>query len=378
MDFDFIVIGAGPIGSYIGKLLAEEGFSVGIFEKKKEIGEEIVCSGIVGEEAFKRFDLPKEAILRSIPSLKIFSPSLIPIEYSRKEPFAFIVDRKVFDTILFKSAIEKGVKGFLESKVINIVKEKNGVSVKCLKRGKEFQKTGRCIILASGTDFSLHYKAGLSLPERLLWGSEVEVKGGSSKAPIEVYVLNKPNLGSFGWVIPLKGYTKIGTLSESPKRESINTMRVKCDGRFSFDFKRVKTSPVVCGFVKKVVADRVIAVGEAAGQVKTTTGGGIYYGLIGASLAKEVLLKAAKMDNFSIKILKDYQKSLKREFGEEIKSGIMVRKLTSKMTSQIIDKFFYFLKENPSIKEELENAFRFDYHKDIITSGIKLFIKEIL
>ena len=377
MDFDFIVIGAGPIGSYMAKSLVEEGYSVGIFERKKEVGEGVICSGIIGRDACEDFHLPEGAIIRGISSLKIFSPSLIELEYSKEKPFAYIVDRKKFDRELVYEALGEGAELFLESKVFDIQREKDRIFVKYSKNEQEFRKSARCIIIASGTSFTLHKKIGFSVPENILWGNRVETSGGDDKGSVEVYILNNPDLSSFGWIIPLNGHTRIGVLSGRRSREPLENLIYKSNGRFKVNMDRVEMAPIACGNSKKIAGERVIAVGEAAGQVKTTTGGGIYYGLIGASIAREVLLKAAKMNDFSAGTLAKYENIWTDRMGDEIKHGIMVRSVASKFTPKLVDNVFDFLKKNPSVQEELANNFRFDYHQDIIKSGVKFFLSKV-
>jgi digeranylgeranylglycerophospholipid reductase len=377
MDFDFIIVGAGPVGSYLAKSLAEDGCSVGVFDRKQEVGEGVICSGIIGKDAYDKFNLPGEAVIRKISSLKVFSPSLIELEYNKEEPFAYIADRKIFDKELVREALKAGVEIFLESNVFDIQREKNGILIKYSKEGREFPKSARCSIIASGTNFALHRKIGFSAPENILWGNRVEAIGGDGNGSVEVYILSKPDLSSFGWIIPLNGHTRIGALSAKSSREPLENLIYKSNGRFNVDMDKVEKAPIACGSSKKIAGERVIAVGEAAGQVKTTTGGGIYYGLIGASIAKEILLKAAKTDDFSDNTLKEYEKIWAERMGDEIRNGIMVRNVASKINSQLVDNVFDFLKKNPSIKEDLENRFSFDYHQDIIKSGIKFFLNKI-
>jgi digeranylgeranylglycerophospholipid reductase len=377
MDFDFIIVGAGPVGSYLAKSLAEEGCSVGVFERKKEVGEGVICSGIIGKDAYDKFNLPGSAIIRKISSMKLFSPSLIELEYNKENPFAYIADRRVFDKELVGEASREGAEIFLESKVFDINREKDGMLIKYSKNGQEFEKSARCIIIASGTNFALHKKIGFSVPENILWGNKVEAVGGDGEGSVEVYILSKPDLSSFGWIIPLNGHTRIGALSRKSSREPLESLIFKSNGRFNVNMDKVEKAPIACGNSKKIADERVIAVGEAAGQVKTTTGGGIYYGLIGASIAREVLLKAVKTNNFSVKAFKEYENIWSDKMGNEIKNGIMVRNVASKTTPQLVDNVFDFLKKNPSIKEDLENRFSFDYHQDIIKSGIKFFLNKI-
>jgi len=377
MDYDFIIVGAGPVGSNLSKSLAEEGWSVCVFEQKEEAGEGVICSGIVGQDAYEKFKLPVKAIIREISSLKLFSPSLVELEYLREKPFAYIVDRKKFDKELVGEAAREGVDISLDSRVFEINREKDRISIKYHKNGKEFSKSARCIIIASGTNFSLHGRMGLSVPGGILWGNRVEVKGGEEKGSVEVYILNEPDLSSFGWVIPMNGHTRIGSLSSKSSQESLKDLIYKSNGRFDVNLEKLEKAPIACGNTEKITDERVLAVGEAAGQVKTTTGGGIYYGLIGASIAFEVLSSAAKINDFSAGMLKKYEDIWVDRMGEEIRNGIMVRKVASKLTPKIVDNVFNFFKKNPSAKEELEEKFRFDYHRDIIKSGIGFFLKKV-
>ena len=249
--------------------------------------------------------------------------------------------------------------------------------IKYSKNDREFQKSARCVIIASGTNFALHRKIGFSAPENILWGNRVEAAGGDGKGSVEVYILSKPDLSSFGWIIPLNGHTRIGALSGKSSQEPLENLIYKSNGRFKVNMDKVERAPIACGNSKKIAGERVITVGEAAGQVKTTTGGGIYYGLIGASIAKEILLKAAKANDFSANTLKEYERIWVERMGDEIRNGIIVRDVASKITPQLVDNVFDFLKKNPSVKEKLENRFRFDYHQDIIKSGVKFFLKKI-
>ncbi len=373
MEFDFIVIGAGPIGSYLSKLLASDGFSVAIFDRKQEVGRDVVCSGIIGSEPYHEFDLPKDAIISRISDGSIFSPSMIQFQYSEDHPFAYIADREKLDKILFSRAINEGVEPFLGNMVTDLEKEKGRVSLKYFNQGDIRKISSRCIIIATGSDFALHRKAGLIAPERFLWGSRVELDY-EIKGPLEIYLLCNPDLGSFGWVIPLKDKTRIGTVSEDYDRNALHRLIQKTNGRFKLQENRIEGAPIAYGDSKKMVSKRVIAVGEAAGQVKTTTGGGIHYGLIGAQLAHDILRKSALEDDFSADRLLEYERMWRIKMGHEIKAGMVLRNLISKVPSKTVDVVFKWAREDSAIKEDVKQIFSFDYHKNIIDFGVKLIL----
>lgn len=62
---DVVIVGGGPVGLYLAGSLARSGLEVLTIEKKKEIGEDIICTGIIGQEAFTKFQLAPSSIDRS-------------------------------------------------------------------------------------------------------------------------------------------------------------------------------------------------------------------------------------------------------------------------------------------------------------------------
>ena len=124
--YDVIIIGAGPIGAYTAYLLADKGLDVCLLDGKKEIGKDVICAGVIGKEAFKRYDLPGKSILSRISSATFLSPSRLKLEYDPKEVFAYVVDRKKFDKGILKSAVRVGVVLHLKQRATRILKNKSG------------------------------------------------------------------------------------------------------------------------------------------------------------------------------------------------------------------------------------------------------------
>ena len=72
--YDVAVIGAGPSGSMVARLLGERGYSVALLEEHAQPGDPVNCSGIIGTEAFSRYDLPSDQILRDIDTFRFIRP----------------------------------------------------------------------------------------------------------------------------------------------------------------------------------------------------------------------------------------------------------------------------------------------------------------
>lgn len=117
---------------------------------------------------------------------------------------------------------------------------------------------------------------------------------------------------------------------------------------------------------------RVIAVGDAAGQVKPTTGGGIYYGLLCAEIAADDLHRALEDDDLSARRLAGYERAWKRKLGWELRVGYWARKLFERLSDAQIDRLFEMVKAN-GIDEALlkEKDLSFDWHGRAILSLLK-------
>jgi flavin-dependent dehydrogenase len=98
---------------------------------------------------------------------------------------------------------------------------------------------------------------------------------------------------------------------------------------------RLKILPL--GPVTKTFARRLLAVGDAAGLVKPTTGGGIYYSLISGQLAAETLDAALDADDLREARLREYETRWRDRLGAEIRIGLAFRLLASRLNDRGID-----------------------------------------
>lgn len=117
----------------------------------------------------------------------------------------------------------------------------------------------------------------------------------------------------------------------------------------------------------RTYSERLLVVGSAAGQVKPTTGGGIYYGLLCADMAANNLHQALKRDALSANNLANYQKEWKRKLGRELKLGYWARKFYELLSDKQIDRIFDLIKSN-GIDEALLKAddLSFDWHGRVV------------
>ena len=371
---DVIVVGGGPIGAYTACQLAEQGFEVSLFEEDDEAGKEVICTGVVSTEAFEKFNLPRTSILREIKSIIFFSPSSLTLDYTSSDSFAYVVDRSIFDSEILAHAKDKGVEVHLGRRVGGVRVEDDFCEVEIHGEDSLFEKSKtKVLVLATGIKYQLHKGLGLTPPPAFLQGVQVETELKDLSCT-EVYMGSEVSPGSFAWAVPLNhDRARIGLLTEKRAGFYLNNfLKDKFKERIDESNPRILQKAIAHGPARRSANDRILAVGEAAGQLKTTTGGGIFYGLICSDIATQVITGAFGEGDFSYRRLKEYERLWKRRLGRELRMGKLARQILGRLSDRQTDKIFKLIREKPKVKELMEAKIKFDYHSDLISFALKL------
>jgi len=364
---DILVVGGGPSGLQAATLLAQSGLSVRVLERKSEIGADVICTGIVGKEIFPEFGLRTDSVLREMQDVRLVSSTGSEILYRHPEPFACIVDRSVFDRSLADEARAAGVGISLGISVITFDWTDNGVRVETVGPGGEPGRfEARMAILATGIDSRLNFQAGLGVAKDHLYGAQAEIETSADSASIFIGKSVAP--GAFAWSVPTSaGRTRIGLVtSRQPRVWLVNLVRrffPELEEQFRPESIRVKA--IAQGLVQRTAGDRVITLGEAAGQVKTTTGGGIYFGLLSSRIAARVIADAAKDGSFGAARLAEYDAAWRAALKKEILIGHFARRIFARFTDNQIDHLFE-LARTDGIIPLMQSEGRFDWQSGLI------------
>ncbi len=371
--YDVVVIGAGPVGCYTARLLAEEGLKVLILERKRAVGAGVVCTGVIGVEAFDKFDLPRENIINHFRAIKFISPSGRSLLYRPGPVLAFMVDRAGFDQALASSALKWGARLSLASLVADIKQEAAGIAVGYYRSGVRREVRAGMAVLATGYGSDLTAKLGLTPPANYMEGIQAVANMDIDAEEVaEVYLGETVAPGSFAWVAPLgNGAAKVGM-----------TARINADTYFGRFLQRpaiasrlkggrfiLGRKPLPLGPIPKSFSRRLLVVGEAAGQVKTTTAGGVYYGLIGAKLAAETIVGAFRRNDFSAAYLQGYDIAWKEVLGGELAAGYWLRKVAHRFSDRSYELLFA-LAACDGIMARICKLASFDWHGRLIRSRL--------
>lgn len=369
--YDIAVAGAGVAGSYIAYRLAGLGYKVAVLEEYERIGQPVQCTGIIGAECFERFPFFEGTILGTASSAKLFSPSGKEIRLRRDSVQAYIIDRAAFDQRLAEKAREQGAQYHLGNRVKNIVVLDDGVRMETEEQETFKAKTA---VIATGFGTKIPQKLGLGSIDDIIMGAQVEVDIDGANE-IEVYLDQKLAPGFFAWLVPTAEHKAlVGLFSRK------NTAR-HLEDLLSTLFRQNKiaspeATPTYGGVplrpLKRTYMERVLVVGDAAGQVKPTTGGGVYYGLLCAEIAAETLDQALSTNDFSEKFFSGYEKAWLRKLGRELRIGHRARQLYERLANWQIDIIFSII-ESTGVHESLLRSpeLSFDWHGDAIIKGLK-------
>ncbi|MGB9919733.1 MAG: geranylgeranyl reductase family protein [Moorellales bacterium] len=364
------MVGAGPVGAFVAERLARRGNRVLIVEEHARVGHPVRCTGLIGEEAFARFDLPADPVQHLVFSISVFGPLETGLTLEAPRPLARVVDRARFDDALTRRALAAGAELLAGARVQDVRVENDGVAVVLPRRDGVIRC--RSVVLACGGSSPLPVRLGFRRPRRYLFGAQVEVEMDGVR-DVEVYVGRDIAPGSFGWVVPTAGNrARIGALVYDRPRECLQALlahrRVKA--RLRGVPPRPAVAPIPLGTLPATVSDRVLVVGEAAGQVKATTGGGVYYGLLCAEIAAEVLAEALRKDRLSGQHLAAYETGWRQLLEGEIRSGVRLRHLARRLSDRAAAHYLKLVAHN-GLREALQRLVSFDWHAATVAALLK-------
>jgi digeranylgeranylglycerophospholipid reductase len=381
--YDLIVVGGGPAGLHLAFRMAAAGFATIVFDSRVEIGLRRICTGIIGTEAFERLDLPRTSIIGGIQSLRFISPSGTALDYRHDSLLAHVVDRSRFDQDLARRAEDAGGAVLTGKRVRTLSVGPRGVRV-VTEAGRGSPETdaweSRFVALATGVGSPLNRMAGLGHPSAFMHAVQANVSVIESLEHTYCFAGRKIAPGGFGWMVPINGQARVGLMTNRNARDRFANLLERIAPFRSDPGKHVAASykRIAQAFTGPSFAERAIVVGEAAGQVKTTTGGGIYYAILGAEHAFTVLARALRNGRHDAAFLADYERLWKRQLGQEQSMGLYYRQLLTGLSDRKLEALFKLAKINGIIPLVRRTA-HFDWHRNVLTSvGRYSLIRRIL
>jgi len=361
-EVDVLVVGGGPIGCYTASQIARKGHRVLIVEEHAEIGRPIQCGGCITPRVF---DLPEAdfrgsrgVVINELKGANAISPNGNTLSFKAPDTRAYVVNRSFFDKAFAKLALKNGAELAVGTRAEAARLDERGVEV-TLKRGEgELEKVrAKLVVGADGVQSQVARWFKLSHPEKLVPSIELHCAGlRLDPESVELFAGEKIAPGFFGWIIPYTADSGLVGLGIDGRRgvalDYLNSL-LKADW-FRERYGRAQEleyvlSAIPFGLLKRTYADRVMIVGDAAAQVKQTTGGGLYMGLASAVRCAEAACAALGSGDFSKSALKGYQEAWMADIGKELRHAQILHRMMIAMKDSQMDLALRILND-PALK----------------------------
>jgi digeranylgeranylglycerophospholipid reductase len=370
---DVAVIGAGPAGSYAAALLAADGHRLLLLERRTSDELAPRCTGVVGHPYVDLMQLNGDVVVSRARSATLVSPGGCRLRVVSPEVQAYVLDRVLLERQLRRRAAASGAdvrEGFAVTGVAPI---EGGYEITGLTAGRRESVTCRAVVLATGVSPGLTRRLGMTPPPHHLVGAHAEVCM-SGVDETEVYFVPGGTRGAFAWLVPVGlRRVRIGALCERSAVEVVHRFLDRPDmrSRLAGPPAAITQRPVPVAFPRRVYAHGVAAVGDAAGQVKPTTGGGLYLGAIGAQILAEVMGGALVSGDLSERVLREYQRRWRERFGAEMRRGALARGLYRRLSPEFIDRLLAQAGRT-GLPDALltSRSFSFDHHSGTLLAGL--------
>jgi geranylgeranyl reductase family protein len=370
---DVVVVGGGPGGLFAGEVLAKRGARVAVFEEHDAVGAPVHCTGVLAADAMSGLNLPREAILNPLSTVRFVAPNGHFFEYTTSSTEAIVIDRQVFDHALFTAAARAGAAVHRSTRIETISTEPDGVSI-TTSTGDRLRS--RAIVLACGANYAFQRRLGLGFPRVFLQSAQMEVPSGSP-GDVEVHFGTSIAPKGFAWAVPVERphgtFARIGVMAERDVGVSFERIYARVAERWQLRRpegsvprrRMLPLAPIPCTY-----AERTLVVGDAAGLVKPTTGGGIYYSIVSGQIAADVLTRCLERDELNAAALKAYEDAWRLRFHQEFAAQLALRRLSERLSDGEIDALFT-LAQTDGILPIVRRTARFNEHRRLIVALLR-------
>ena len=343
-----IVVGAGPSGLLSAREASKRGAEVLVLEEHPEVGIPCHCAGLLSLNGLERLKIPIDHsyVQNMVRGAIFYSPSGLSLKVERNRHVACVVNRSLFDKFLASQAERAGAEIRLNCKVHGIGVDGLGVHV-C---SKQDRFVAEVLIDAEGISSRLVKAAGLEPLNGayLLPALQFDLSGVSVDPEyVEVHLGRCVAPGFFAWLIPLSSDSVrvgLGCKGANP-RILLNRFIQRRFKDEEYEILATYSGAIVTsGPIRRTYGDRLLIVGDAAGQVKPTTGGGVILGGICGMTAGRVAAEAVRLGRFNSGFLASYERIWRGMLGREFRYMLWARRILNALSDRMIDKLFEFIK----------------------------------
>jgi len=359
MYSDVVIAGGSVAGLICAREIASNNHSVLVIEEDYEIGTPEHCGGLVSTAGLEELGI--------IPFRKTFDHLIETAEIHAPNGNSFSINSK-------KQKVAEISRRELDKQIAHQA-QKNGATIKVRTSFQEMTDKGvrtsegeiecKIFVDARGVSSLIHKdRTGI------LSSAQYEIYADwIKKGKVEVFFDQEKYPGFFAWVIPSdEGKGKVGVAGKGINVVEAIEKFLGTMGNYS-TIRKIYAPIWIKGPIDKFIDGKIVIVGDAAGQAKPTTAGGIYSSGMGGLYAGQAISKFLESNDISD--LEEYQKRWTEKFGKEFEKQLFARKILERFDNNTINKLFESV--TPEITKEISEKDDFDFHTGSIVKllGIK-------
>jgi digeranylgeranylglycerophospholipid reductase len=345
-EYDVVVVGAGPIGSTAARYAAKYGASVLMIEEHASIGSPVGCTGLLSKRALRECeaDVSESFVLNEVRGAFVYPMNGDALPIDGKETKAYVVSRKIFDRTLANMAAKAGVDICLNTRATGIEKANGAQYLEVIQEGIKRKIKTKIIIGADGVRSNIAKMSGLGQVQKVLPGIQIEAPYISQDTDFVELFVGSQAPGFFAWTVPInENISRIGLAVDTDQESALEYLNrlLKSNEHLASGYGGGELDIIMGGIplgpLEKTYSQGVLIAGDAAGQVKPTSGGGIYTGAVCAKIAGEVAAKAALENNTTATRLSEYDKRWRAEIGKELAMGMRIHNFIGGLKDEELD-----------------------------------------
>ena len=365
MEYDAVIVGAGPAGSHTARFAAEGGAKVVIIEKRQEVGSPVRCAEGAARRSLQEAEviIDPKWISGEMDGAMIIAPNGNYLEVDEAKAGAevgYVIERDLFDQALAKTAVQRGAELVLKCSATALIKDDTGkvCGVKVNHMGEEKEIRAKLVIGADGHESLIGRWAGL-LPKLekndIISGLQYRMTNlDINHKFVQFYLTKEFAPGGYIWIFPKDETTAnvgIGIVISEIKHKG--HLKELLDGWIAANPKIAQGEiiDIIAGGipvghpVDATVMDGLMLVGDAGRQTDPITGGGIGNGCKAGRECGLTIAAAVKANDFSAKFLQMYETAWRDLLEERLYRNWMAKEACLGLDDDVFNKIITTMDE---------------------------------
>jgi digeranylgeranylglycerophospholipid reductase len=363
LEYDILVVGAGPAGSLTAKWAAEKGANVLIIEKRAEVGSPVRCGEGLDKDGVNKMGISanKKWIANEVKGAHVIAPDGNRVEL--KEGMAgnevgYVIKRDVFDKDMAKLAVKAGADIMVKTSAIDVIKKDGYITgVKAKHMGNRFDINAKLVVGADGFESQVGRWAGVDTtikPKDIYSCFQYDMVGIDIDSNYSDFYLGSYAPGGYAWAFPKgEGRANVGLGLQVAQIKDKGAPKRVLDSFVAGQPSLAKGTPIahiagavsVCAPIERTVGDGILLIGDAARQIDPITGGGIVISGIAARIAGKVLAEAVEAKDYSKEFLDQYEKGWRAKLENKLYRNWMAKEKLVSLSDDTINKIIDAISE---------------------------------